>query len=589
MVRNGTTAGSLRIYSTLVLLSVLALFTGACRSPVQPEISGNTGTILLYPDPDPVVFSYQSDQPVLTLDFGNFSQKTIILRNAAGRQAMLVKINSSLLTIPGTATGTAGTRSLTVDTDSEDGRQEHEAALLFNANPPPIPQEAAPRSLSRSISYGEPNPAYVLDSKKDFKVEKADGTWTSIPATLRAIGQYSYIWVADASHSTSSTIGDNKITTSQAGLLRDKFDGTIGADYKDGVFRNVSTIFGYEYGGGDSGNGGRDGDQHISILVYDIDFDYSANQTGGVFGYFWSKDFYTQAQLDSHYASNYPPGVPVPQTNYAEIFYLDAHFADRYPEAIYSTLAHEYQHMIHFNMKTVRLGRNSAIWFNEMCSMVAEDLVLGNIGLNPVSAGPQSRLNVFAYHYAESGLSDWLSGNEVLKSYAGAFAFGAYLARNFGSAGFFRELMHNNKVNEEAISAAMAAAGAVGNGKGFSQELLRYSEALVLTASPAVDGLRSLNKEATSFITVGTAGDYIKYTATPIDLGSIQQYNLGTNKLVNNRYGLRRYLPSEAIELRPYGISIHTQDSWVADGSGDLELILEAPADSAVRLFLIVR
>jgi hypothetical protein len=566
----------------------LEIFSGYTSRGIFPVASGA----------EPQDFLYHPDQPVYEVDFGTSSTLELTVRGADGLQLYLVKTNPSGTRVNALATGSAvstweylvnsssTSESLIVNqpgTNSLD-RQEHEAALRFNANPPPIPQEAQARSLARTIAYGEPNPDYTEGiTKKDFWVERADKTWTTISATLRAIGRYSYIWVADNNYDNGSTRDwDNKLTTAQAKLIRDKFDGTASAGYRDGIFRNVSTIFGHEYGGGEGGHGGRDGDQHISILLYDIDFDYSRTQTGGVFGYFWSKDFYPQEQLSSNL-----------KTNYTEIFYLDAHFADKYPEAIYSTMAHEYQHMIHFNMKTIRLGRSSATWFNELCSMVAEDLVLGNIGLDPLKDGPQSRLDVFAYHYAESGVSDWLSGNEVLKSYASAFAFGAYLARNFGGAGFFHELMHNDQVNEAAISAAMAAPGALGNGKGFIQELLRYSEALVLTASQSGEGLRSLNREDTRVVPEnpvgdGSTGTGISYTALSIDLGSMQQYNLATSGVVSNQSGLRTYLPSTEIELRPYGSSVHTQESWInIPGVFPIELV--APIDTEIRFYLIAR
>lgn len=603
MDRPVTTAGILRNSAIPATLALLVMLTGACRNPTQTDIFGSLATFQRFPDPDPVEFTYQPDNPILPIVFGSFSEKTVIIDNAAGKQAFLVKTNSSTRVIPASETGFVQSRNLTVAPDqalgSYPGRREHEAALLFNANPPPITQEAQARSSqTNAILYGAA-PAEFIEgtTRKYFWVEAKDENGNSVfvekPATLQAIGKYSYVWIADENYNpASSDDRDNILTAAQARLIRDKFDGTstVEAGNRDGIFMNVSTIFGYEYGGGDESVniGGRDGDQHISILLYDIDFDHSREQTGGVFGYFWSKDFYLQEQLNSNL-----------KTNYAEIFYLDVHFADAYPEDIYSTMAHEYQHMIHFNMKNVRLGKNSATWFNELCSMVAEDLVLGNIGLDPVRNGPQSRLAVFAYHYAESGVSDWLDDDEVLKSYAGAFAFGAYLARNFGGAAFFHELLHNDKVNEAAISAAMATLsvdGSPDNGLGFDQELMRYGEALVLTEVPASERLRSLNRQVTSTLAVfpttdpasNTEADTISYTALPINLGTLQQYNLNTEKTISNTYGLRTYHPLYSTSLQPYGNSIHTRDSW-ANIPGEMTIILEAPGDSAVKYYLIVR
>jgi hypothetical protein len=130
--------------------------------------------------------------------------------------------------------------------------------------------------------------------------------------------------------------------------------------------------------------------------------------------------------------------------------------------------------------------------------------------------------------------------------------------------------------------------GSVDNGLGFSQELLRYGEALVLTATPAGDGLRSLNKEVTSTLADAAAGDTLSYTALPIDLDLIQQYNLSTDSRVSNGYGLRTYHPLDTPSLRPYGNSIHSQDSW-AITTGELTIRLEAPGDSAVRYYLLIR
>jgi hypothetical protein len=563
----------------------LEIFSGYTSRGIFPVASGA----------EPQDFLYHPAQPVYEVDFGTDSSLNLTVRGAEGLQLYLVKTNPSGAEVNALATGSAAStweylanssstsESLIVNQPGTNylDRQEHEAALRFNANPPPIPQEAQARSLARTIAYGEINPNYTEGiTKKDFWVQKGD-TWIYLSATLRAIGRYSYIWVANAHPASGYTKDWNShITNDQIGSIREKFDGTMKKDYTDGIFRNVSTIFGHEYGGGEGGHGGRDGDQHISILLYDIDGDYDEDQTGGVFGYFWGKDFYPQEQLNTNL-----------KTNYAEIFYLDAHFADKYPEVIYSTMAHEYQHMIHFNMKTIRLGRSSATWFNEMCSMVAEDLVLGNIDLDPAKYGPQSRLDVFAYHYAEAGTAYWPNDYPdyytLLKRYANTFAFGAYLARNFGGAGFFHELMHNDQVNEAAISAAMAAPGALGNGKGFNQELLRYNEALVLATSPASEGLRSMNRQVTSFVEDGPAGGGISYTALPIKLSAIGQYDLD-NQSGTNLLGMRSYLPDLELALRPYGTSIHTQESW-ANISGALSIVLKPPEDSTVRFYLVVQ
>ena len=226
--------------------------------------------------------------------------------------------------------------------------------------------------------------------------------------------------------------------------------------------------------------------------MYDIGFDYSESQTGGVFGYFWSKDWYSQTDLGASSLS--------PKTNYMEMFYIDAHFTDSFPESIYSTLAHEYQHMINFSVKTIAGGISSPVWFNEMCSTNAEDLVLENIGIDP-GFGGQYRLNEFVYHYAESGITDWFGSDNALKSYASVFAFGAFLSRTYGGAAFYKALMEVQGTGREAVTRAISATQSIhGYNDSFDDAVLGFAKALVFTDPEEASPVPTLNRTAVSTI-----------------------------------------------------------------------------------------
>lgn len=533
-------------------------------------------------------WAYTSASPLLPVDFATYANKTIKITGATGKSVYLVKVNAA--DAVATSSGSAASAYSRVSyetplaipqveyTPASDGvtRKEHRAATEFNANPPAI-QNRPSMSVqgmqkNDSIAYGPIDPALTVGtSTKTFWVEDSAGAWQQISATLRSVGQNCYIWVADVNYSASSSLNnDNLVTMAQADALRDKFDGTAASSYNNGIFRNVTNIFGYEYGGGTGGDGGRDGDQHIAMLVYDIEYDYTSSQSGGVLGYFWGKDYYTQAQMDTTSSK--------PKTNYSEMMYIDSHFTDKYPAMISSTLAHEYQHMINFNVKSVLHNVSSSAWYNEMCSMVAEDLVAANIGLNPVTDGAISRMTQFNYHYAESGVSDWLSGNDVLKSYASAFAFGAFLERNYGGANFFKALAANASVDTASITAALATLGYTDT---FADAFRHYGEALVYTAVPALSSVKTLNQAVTKTI------DSINYTSVAVDLSTFQQQNLASG-YVSGAYGPRIYTPSTAVELRPFGTSIHSQTSWTSL-TGDLTVNLTAPTDSDVKFYLMVK
>jgi hypothetical protein len=547
-------------------------------------------------------YDYSSSDPVFEIPAGG-GAAYVAVTGLTGQDVFLVKSNASDAVANAANTGSAASaRSVlpygkSIETPSPvhgpmpEGvrRVEHREAAEFNANPPPIQRGAESRAAVPGIpvfdiDYGPADPALTVGtSTKLFWVQNAAGAWQQITATLRATGQYCYVWVANANYGAGSAAdNDNLITTTQAEALRNRFDGTSLNSYEDGIFENVTGIFGYEYGGGPGGagvgGGGRDLDQHVAILVYDISYDYSSGQTGGILGYFWGKDFYSQAALDG-----LPTGPGYYKTNYNEMFYIDSHFTDRYPDTIVSTLAHEYQHMIHFNVKSVEAGVSSSAWSNEMCSMVAEDLVAANIGLDPVADGAISRMYEFNYHYAESGVTDWLESTvsdpyATYKSYASAFAFGAYLARNYGGAALFKEIASNAYVDGESITAALTARGFTDD---FETAFRRYGEALVFTGAAPIAAVQSLNRSATATV------DGIDYTAMAFSLADFQQYNLGVG-LVAGAFGPRIYAPGASLALRPFGTSIHGQTAW-NDVTGNLVLNITAPTDPDVRLYVMVK
>ena len=161
---------------------------------------------------------------------------------------------------------------------------------------------------------------------------------------------------------TSSGSSSNKISEKQAQELAGRFDL---------IYPLTTNLFGYEYGGGPNGNGGMDNDKKIQVLIYDF-----GDESGDAVtvGFFWSKDFYTQAELDRYGWKS--------KTNLAEMIYINASRLIKYPNDIYSTLIHEFQHMIRFNGKFVKYGVSSSTWYCEMLAMLAEDAIAPLIGIS---------------------------------------------------------------------------------------------------------------------------------------------------------------------------------------------------------------
>lgn len=500
------------------------------------------------------------------IDFQGKPTMRVSLKNVSAGTIYLNKANVSPYSVSGDGTGKALPDPLPAS-DSMTGPLRGPAAMQASSNPllfdnpramgfvPPATRDISPKAAVETIAIGEEDPAMVIGStKKFFWVESGTGQWIQEPATLRAKADTVYIWVPDKYYSEVNTApGDNMLSQMQIDVVKDKFNGPSPYNGLDGIRALVTKIFSFENGGEPDGDGGIDGDQHISVLLFDIDYDYTPGQQGGILGYYWPKDEYPDNQMVLQ-------GL---RSNEAEIFYIDVHFLDIYPQMMYSCLGHEYQHMIHFNQKDLLRGVETPIWFNEMCSMVTEDFIASRIGV-PVGYTPVSRIPLFNASYYESGVTDWLSGSEILKSYASAYTFGAFLARNFGGAPLFSAMIKSDSGGVEAITRAVSELGTAAS---FEEVFRKYSTAFVFeqNALPVVRAFPALD----------TWCGGVLYS-----MPSFSLYDFGPEPAL--------FEENLQVPLRPYGNCLHSSLSWrdMQDGS---TIILEKPADDNVQFMLMYK
>lgn len=217
-------------------------------------------------------------------------------------------------------------------------------------------------------------------------------------------------------------------------------------------------------------------DGKVNILIYDIANDACESQTGGVYGFFHSLDFHT----DSNYS------------NKTECINVDSFFFNNDPEGSFQTLFHEFQHLENFVNKVVLSSNNRSVstWYNEMLSMLSEDIFTDLLGIKLENA-PANRLNFFnAYYplgfYKWRTESNYLPYGDVYISYANSYAFGAYLLRNFGGIELIKEICQNDFVDEESITKALES---LDYDFTFSDVLLNFYQILFENES------YSLNKE----------------------------------------------------------------------------------------------
>jgi len=495
------------------------------------------------------------EEPILLEDITT-GRKVLAVTNVSAKNANLsFSINRSAITND----FTENPPESAVDWASDGPRMGTESATRFNANPPPFRKGSSRLVESPTLSLTE----YTVGTSKKFWVSPTDKeAYTQIDTTLLAQGTYGNVWVHDDRIDGSGKKAT--MTTNEAQALATEFDK---------IYPLATNLLGYEYGGNPAETderGGVDGDIRIQILIYDIDDDYASTRSSSrTVGYFHGKDEFTQQELIKE-------RLPNLKTNLAEIFYIDIEFLigskksdgttliAANPATIYSTLVHEFQHMIHFNQKALRLNKASAVWYNEMLSALAEDVIspLIQIPINTKGHPIGDRIPLFLASYSEAGVTQWLEGNNVLKSYAAVFAFGAYLIRNYGGPVLIQKMLANGAVDEASITQALAS---IPGNITFEAAMERFAEALLYSTSKTAGGITgkmSFDRDTTSTIK-GT-----DYMAHGFDIWKIQQGDSETLK------GPKLYsYPPGSYPLPGNSVRLHAlQDNTYGELTGSVEI-----------------
>ncbi|MBN2442155.1 MAG: peptidase M30 [Spirochaetales bacterium] len=372
---------------------------------------------------------------------------------------------------------------------------------------------------AKGISPEEPQKDTVGGPSVSFKYDLDSHT---IQATCRAIVTDGIktlnIYVADDSWETGGTKTYN-VTQTMVNEMAARF---LQSDPDNDIYDWVTGIYGPEWGSHPYPGDLIAANNTITILLFDIEGD---DVPRGPFfmGYFWAKDNFRTAS--------------VPGSNERIMFYIDSvmyaypdggtwNITDYWPMEMISTLAHEFQHMIHFYQKAIlpgNRGYNSETWLNEMCSMVAEDFVSDKILTDgprgvpydePSAGSPgntNGRLPLFN-NINDYSLTSW---NDSLYNYSTVYAFGGYMARNFGGVELFREIVQSGLLNYQVINEALLSLGYTG--EDFSSLLTKWGAAILLSDNYSQD-LRYYKYNTNAYATTISSG--INY-----NLGSINLYN----------------------------------------------------------------
>ena len=301
----------------------------------------------------------------------------------------------------------------------------------------------------------------------------------------RALPLTFVVWVADASWGVRC---EHVRCVTQR--MVDELAGTfLRAGAGNDIHDWVTAVFGEPWGAHDYPGELLDpATDQIHVLLHDINADNST--TGGILGYFSIKDVYfPRPGLDRIFDFS----------NRRLMFYLDSVLLatpeegqswaanQRWPGRIILTLAHEFQHLVHFYQKKVRhdFGPVSEVWLNELASEVADDMVSAKLGVTGprgvAGAGggagePGNGLGRLPRYnlWNDIQVSAW---NGRLSNYSIVYALGAYLARTYGVAPV-------GDMVKSGYSGVAAVEAALPDGLSFGQVLADWAVANLLSDDP---------------------------------------------------------------------------------------------------------
>lgn len=244
-----------------------------------------------------------------------------------------------------------------------------------------------------------------------------NGSPYTVSASKVAEGEHCYIYLEK----------DQVVDQGAIEKVKNEYDAVIYPTLKDAF--------------GDEPNPGVDGDRKIYILLLKVLDGFSAKNTSYIAGYFDPTNEYD-----------------IPPTNKKELIYMninpapgivagDADFND--------TLAHEFQHMIHWQQKTNLKSLVDDTWLDEAMSTVAGTYC----GYGP------SWYHVWIYEQEPSNsLIKWDSEAE---DYGVAYMWAQYFKDRYsGSGNIFKIMLGQNSTGITSVNAALTTAG---YGKNFSE------------------------------------------------------------------------------------------------------------------------
>jgi hypothetical protein len=315
-----------------------------------------------------------------------------------------------------------------------------EAETLDTLRSVAIPM-ADPEDLARRLkgvtqeipdSLDPPASPRLPGARDTFWITNGEDEQVQVAATLVYETEHAYFWIQD------------EVQYEQTDLE------TLADRFEDGIYPTDRSFFGSEW------TPGIDGDPHIYVL-------YARRLGIDIAGYFSSVDSLHPLVRET--------------SNAHEMFVFNADNVDLADDFTYGVLAHEFQHMIHWNVDI-----DEVLWLNEGFSELAVHL---------------NRLGTAGFHtfYTDdpvASLNDWPNSEDSsIANYGAASLFTLYFYQRFGPE-LTKALIAHPANGLEGIDAVFSAAGLIdpitGEPVSVESTVLDWAIANYLSDGDVLDG-----------------------------------------------------------------------------------------------------
>lgn len=265
-------------------------------------------------------------------------------------------------------------------------------------------------------AYADSKPPEVGDVEVFNAFNVLAGKHERVRARLKKIGKHCYLYLQEG----------KKVDSAVIARIVKEFDARI--------YPNTRSMFGNEW------SPGIDGDPRITLFLLDIQDGYNPRQgrRGFTAGYFYAGDCYNRKKK--------------PESNEREMLYLDIYPSVPGSKEFMSVIAHEFQHMIHWNHDPKEFT-----WVNESLSQLAPFLC---------GYGHPPQVSAFVRN-SHNNLAAW-SNDDMIANYGHVYLWAYYISIRIASTddrrrAFVRRMVAQTSQGFSGLNAAIKKQGIKNN------------------------------------------------------------------------------------------------------------------------------